>query len=65
MISGDTIVSEANVAYVANRYVKPKVLKYIESTGTQYIDTGYIPNRKQVFGAVWVRAWRTMHVTAR
>ena len=45
MISGNTIVSEANVAYVANRYIKPKVLKYIESTGTQYIDTGYIPNQ--------------------
>ena len=44
MISDDTIVSEANVAYVANKGNEIRQLKFIESTGTQYIDTGYIPN---------------------
>lgn len=44
MISDDTIVSEANVAYVAAKFVPYTELKFIESTGTQYIDTGYKPN---------------------
>lgn len=45
MISDDTIVSEANVAYVAGKFSFIKELKFIESTGTQYIDTGYKPNQ--------------------
>lgn len=44
MISDDTIVSEANVAYVAAKFAPYTELKFIESTGTQYIDTGYKPN---------------------
>lgn len=45
MISDDTIISEANVAYVAakqsyaNQYSR---LEYIQSTGTQYIKTDFI-----------------------
>lgn len=44
MISDDTIVSEKNVAHVASKffgkdtYIK---LEYIESTGTQFINTGF------------------------
>lgn len=45
MISDDTIISEANVAYVAakksyvNQYSR---LEYIQSTGTQYIKTDFV-----------------------
>lgn len=44
MVEDTRIVSEANVAYVAEKFDVLKELKWIESTGEQYIDTGYNPN---------------------